>query len=267
VSGYCFAQTSEGNAGTFLGSQAWGFWDGRSHHWYWEPGTDVDLGTFTTPLYAGQPREYEECPGQWILNPNTGFCEPPPNCPIVVAVGSNSSYSLTSAEEGVLFDIDGDGVLERIAWTKQNSPVAFLALDRDRDGQITSGRELFGNHMLSGAQNGFVALARMAQEAGAGVLRGSLSVDDAIFSRLLLWTDINHNGVSEPSELRPAGELLAEIGLGYQEHQRKDGHGNHFAYRGWVSVRTQPGRNASADPDEALARHRDVYDVVLATVR
>ena len=266
VSGYCFAQDSEGNAGTFLGAQVWGLWNGRSHHWYLDPGS-VDLGTFTTLLYSGSPEAYEECPGQWIWNPNTGTCEPPPNCPIVVAVGRDSAYKLTSAEDGVWFDIDGDGTVERIAWTERDSPVAFLAIDRDGDGQITSGRELFGNHMLSGAKNGFMALASMALEAGAGVIRGSLSVDDAIFSRLLLWTDVNHNGVSEPSELGPAGDRLAEIGLGYQDHQRKDGHGNHFAFRGWVSVRTQPGRNAAADPGESKERRRYIYDVVLAMLR
>jgi hypothetical protein len=201
------------------------------------------------------------------LDPNTGICEPPPNCPIVVAVGKDSSYRLTSAKDGVWFDIDGDGIRELVAWTERDSPVAFLALDSDGDGEISSGRELFGNHMLPGAQNGFEALIRMAREAAPGVVGGALSVDDAIFSRLLLWTDINHNGVSEPPELRPAGELLAQIGLGYQEHQRKDGHGNHFAYRGWVYVRTQPGRNDAANPDESRARRRYIYDVVLATVR
>jgi hypothetical protein len=56
--------------------------------------------------------------------------------------------------------------------------------------------------------------------------RGSVSSDDPRFARLLLWTDRNHNGVSEPSELRPASELLSDIGLAYEEHKRRDGHGN-----------------------------------------
>ena len=38
---------------------------------------------------------------------------------------------LTSLEGGVVFDIDGDGATEQIAWTEANSEVAFLAYDKN----------------------------------------------------------------------------------------------------------------------------------------
>jgi hypothetical protein len=69
--------------------------------------------------------------------------------------------------------------------------VAFLALDRDGDGQITSGEELFGNHTLEGSANGFEALQRTAMESNGGVRRGSVSADDPVYAQLLLWTDRN----------------------------------------------------------------------------
>jgi hypothetical protein len=203
----------------------------------------------------------------WVWNYEQGVCTPPPNCPIVLATGRASNYKLTSAEDGVLFDIDGDGVVERVGWTEIGSDVAFLAIDRDGDGRISSGRELFGNHTLEGARNGFIALERMAMAANDGRVGGSVNASDPIFQRLLLWTDRDHDGISAPSELRPLTEVFAEVGLGYQDHHRKDGRGNHYAYRGWALFRTQQGRNKAQSPEENEQRRRAIYDVVLATMR
>jgi hypothetical protein len=185
----------------------------------------------------------------------------------VLATGTNSKYTLTSAEEGVLFDIDGDGVVERVAWTELGSDVAFLAIDRDGDGRITSGRELFGNHTLQGVSNGFKALEQLAMAANSGRVGSSVNDSDPIFQALLLWTDRDHDGISDPSELRPLTEVFAEIGLGYEDHQRKDGRGNHYAYRGWALFRTQQGPNRAQSPQENAQRRRTIYDVVLATIR
>jgi hypothetical protein len=189
---------------------------------------------------------------------------------IIIATGKSADYRMTSAEDGVWFDIDADGAVEKIAWTAPDSDVAFLAIDRDGDGRITSGRELFGSHTLPGVANGFDALIQMAKDTNKGIVRHSVSADDPLFDRLLLWTDTNHNGISELSELRPLGELFAEIGLGYEDHNRKDGFGNQFPYRGWVYVRTAPGRNEpdhDKGPQETNARRRFIYDVALMTVR
>ncbi len=174
---------------------------------------------------------------------------------------------MTSAEEGVWFDIDGDGVDEKVAWTEPDSDVALLALDRDGDGRITSGRELFGNHTFPGVTNGFDALAQTARDTNRGVLSGSVSIEDPLFARLVLWVDANHNGISEPLEMQPVADSLAEIGLGYQVHNRKDGRGNRFVFRGWASIRTAPGRNRSQNPRESAERRRVIYDVVLSTAR
>jgi hypothetical protein len=189
----------------------------------------------------------------------------PLNCPIVIATSAKQDYRMTSAVDGVAFDITGDGVLEQIAWTEAGADIAFLALDRDGDGLITSGKELFGEHAVPGATNGFDALMRTADmEGGSG--GGTVSGDDPVFSRLLLWTDRNHNGVSEPSELKPASDLVSDIGLSYQKYNRRDGSGNRYRFRGWVLMRTAPGRNRSPFPRDADARRRWIYDVFLATL-
>jgi len=203
----------------------------------------------------------------WEWNYATNTCEPPANCPIVIATGRGAAYQLTSANEGVWFDIDGDGVLDRVAWTRPGTEIAFLALDRDGDGQITSGLELFGSHTFPGITNGFDALAKAARDSNEGLVGGSVSLDDPLFNRLLLWTDSNHDGISQPSELRPVTEVFSAIGLGYQVHNRRDGHGNRFVYRGWATMRTSPGVNRPQGPEDGRWRQRFIYDVVLSTPR
>ena len=184
-------------------------------------------------------------------------------CPIVIATDKSSSYQLTSPVFGVPFDIDADGDLEQIAWTQGDTDVAFLAIDRNGDGKIGDASELFGDHTVRGAKNEFEALRLMTLASNGGVTRGEVDSDDPIFARLLLWTDRNHIGLSEPSELRLASEVVSDIGLGYEPFRRPDNHGNRFRFRGFVHVRSQPGSNKVLSRRDDMERLRHIYDVFL----
>ena len=61
---------------------------------------------------------------------------------------------------------------------------------------------------------------------------GVIDKNDYVFADLQLWQDLNHNGISEPSELYSLPALgLGVISLDYKEARRKDGHGNTYRYR------------------------------------
>ena len=157
--------------------------------------------------------------------------------PVVIDV-DRSGFSMTDAAGGVVFNFLNDGVPLAISWTAPASTNAFLVLDRNGNGTIDNGEELFGDvtpQPSSSDPNGFLALAVYDTLAGGGNGNGRIDSGDAIFPQLRLWQDLNHNAISEPDELRTAGALgISGIDLDYKESKKTDAHGNNFRYRARV---------------------------------
>jgi hypothetical protein len=183
---------------------------------------------------------------------------------LLISTDRYSDYKLTSPASGVSFDLDGSGVARHLAWTPAKSELSFLAIDTDGDGRINSGKELVTTAMVPGASNCFVALQKLAMQANGGVVRASVSSEDPLFAKLLLWNDANHNGIGEKNELTPIAEVVSDIGLGYQDLPHLDDQGSRFGFRGWIHVRTEPGRNQVESPEENVRRTRSIWEVFLA---
>ena len=109
------------------------------------------------------------------------------NSPLVLDLMANG-LNFTSLEDGVEFDLNGDGTTEHISWTAEQTEFdnAFLVYDQNGNGQVDSGKELFGDQ--NGEENGFKELAKYDSN-GDGVIT---PVDD-MFDELLLWVDFNKN--------------------------------------------------------------------------
>lgn len=245
--------------------QRYGCLELRSKHWNVLTASPWVLVHQDMSLACGgepPPPPDEYCEYVWSEEFQTWEC----NSPILLPVGNSrvkrADYNLTSVDDGVVFDLDGDGLAEQTAWTRQNTDVGFLALDRNDNGIIDNGKELFGDSTHANARNGFAAL-----KVDAGPNRGHIDDTSPLYEKLVIWVDRNHNGISEQEEIEPFSKYYTEIGLSYEIDTMKDRHGNAFYFKGNATVRTGIGRNRPRNRQEELPRVIDVYDVYFVTRR
>lgn len=191
-----------------------------------------DSRTITCPTYPCQG-----CGGSPILIPSPKM-----------QLKDGKVIKVSDVAHGAAFDLDGDGVVENLGWPEKGA--AFLAIDRNGNGVIDNGRELFGTE--NGFYNGFEELRSYAPSAGY------LDATHSIWSQLLLWSDDNRDGVSQPDELKPAGTWLTKIGLGAEVVNQLDSNGNNFKWRGWAEY-VVTGR-ASRLSEDAYP----IWDVIFA---
>ena len=162
--------------------------------------------------------------------------------PIIIDLEGNGLH-LTSATDGVTFDVMADGRPVKVAWTRQGSSDAILVLDRNHNGQIDSGAELFGNFTAQPdppdgkEKNGFLALAVFDHPRHGGNGDGQITEEDAIYADLRLWIDANHDGLAQPEELTTlAAHGVRALSLRYVTSEKKDEFGNVFRFRSHVTM-------------------------------
>ena len=123
--------------------------------------------------------------------------------PIVLDLNGDGVRTL-SISDGVQFDLLAVGQTQRTAWV--SAADGLLALDRNHDGRINDGSELFGSStpLASGgnASDGYQALRELDSSSD-----GVISAADGAFSDLRVWVDAGSDGVSAPGELRTLESL------------------------------------------------------------
>ena len=152
--------------------------------------------------------------------------EPPPprRCePLALDLGGNGILT-TGLNAGIHFDHEGDGFRELSGFI--NSEDGLLVLDRNGDGKINDGTELFGDNtrLLDGsrAMNGFAALSELDDNKD-----GVIDRRDAIFDKLRIFEDFNQNGKADAGELFSLAEKkIFSLSLTYKNSQYIDKFGN-----------------------------------------
>jgi len=155
-------------------------------------------------------------------------------------------FEFSSAQNGVLFDMFGTGRRVRLAWPESPN-TAWLALDRNRNGVIDDGTELFGNtrRLDSGgmARNGYEVLADLDANEDS-----IIDAQDPSFDDLLTWEDRDRNGRSSSDELKGLKDTsIVALHVGFSESRRQDRWGNRFRYRAKVDASSPPGIRFSYD--------------------
>lgn len=193
--------------------------------------------------------ETQEVAGGMVCTDPSPYIPPKPPCagctadgtPPVDYVGTplvvnpdSGPWALSGLDDPVIFDIDADGDADRMAWTARDSSLAFVALDRNGNGRIDDASELFGDHTRlpngAAAANGFEAL-----KSHDGNDDDLIDAGDAVWSSLLLWTDANHDGISQRHELAAiAGSTIRGLSTQYRPNGRTDSHGNELRFKSQV---------------------------------
>lgn len=108
------------------------------------------------------------------------------------------------------FDLDADGVVEKIPFLKSGS--GFLALDKNEDGIINDGSELFGPQ----TGNGFAELEAYDEDGNQWIDEG-----DAVYDQLRIWTK-DAEGKDQLTGLKQAGVGAIFLGNTEAEFGLKD---------------------------------------------
>jgi hypothetical protein len=146
-----------------------------------------------------------------------------------------------------------------LAWPAARSGNGWLALPHD--GKVQTGADLFGNFTPQSCttnQNGFCALADYDKAENGGNGDGIIDWHDAVYQKLRVWIDQNHDGIAQLSELYTLPEVgVLSIGLAYTESQFTDSNGNQFRLKGSINMAGNPAGDHI---------DRVIYDVFLQTL-
>lgn len=129
-----------------------------------------------------------------------------------------------SINRNVHFDHDGNGLPESTGWV--GSDDGLLVYDRNGNGEADNGGELFGSYTVlqngSKAANGFLALAEFDSDRNE-----KIDAQDAIFSSLRIWRDLNLDGLTQAGEMFTLQEVgVAAMSTRYETSNKVDSQGN-----------------------------------------
>lgn len=166
-----------------------------------------------------------------------------PSCPLLIDL-ENDGIRLTGLQDPVWFDIDADGERDLMSWTNRGD--GLLSLDRNGNGTIDDGGELFGDATVladgTRATNGYLALAELDTWLFGGNEDGQVDAGDLAFGALLLWTDTDHSGTSRPEELQTLDRAgIRRIGLEHRTSHHRDRYGNELRFLGRAWQERRPG--------------------------
>ena len=151
--------------------------------------------------------------------------------PLTLDLDGDGIETLASnGHKGALFDHSNDGIRTATGWI--NNDDGLLVYDRNGDGVVNNGGELFGDNTLlknsERAANGYQALAELDENSD-----GKVDAADSAFAKLRVWRDLNQDGISQEGELLTLNEAKVKaLNLANKNADRDLGNGNSLAEEG-----------------------------------
>jgi len=151
-------------------------------------------------------------------------------CPLVLDLNGDGIHTTSVTSPIFFWDHDFDGVRDASGWTDPDTEEAFLWIDDDDDRAVAPG-ELFGSVMFRPAggffPNGFQALEQFDMPDLGGNADHEITAADAVWPRLRLWVDRNHDGRSHPNEIsRLEAHQIVALKLERVHDHHVDANGN-----------------------------------------
>lgn len=182
-------------------------------------------------------------PGYHALNGVTQAMGTSLYSPIILDLDGDGVETLNK-EAGVYFDHDGNLFAENTGWVAPDD--GLLVYDRNGNGNIDDGSELFGNFtkLKNGklAKNGYEALADLDDNHD-----GVIDKKDSIFNKLRVWQDKNSDGKVDKGELLTLDQAgVSSINTDFKNSKYTDPQGNEHKQQGTITY-TNGNKGISAD--------------------
>lgn len=147
--------------------------------------------------------EYTRTDKLYSPEPVRNVCDP-----LVINVGADVA---SVSDQKFTFDLDADGKEDNISMLGKGS--GFLALDKNEDGKVNDGSELFG----AKSGNGFSDLAEYDEDGN-----GWIDENDAVFDKLKIWYR-HEDGTDRLINLKDGDVGAIYLGNASTEYSLKNG--------------------------------------------
>ncbi|OOF55208.1 hypothetical protein BKK56_07150 [Rodentibacter genomosp. 2] len=139
---------------------------------------------------------------------------------MIIDLDHNGIQTLSDSR-GVTFDFRGDGNKIQTGWVAPND--GLLVWDKNNDGIINSGEELFGENPKDPSINdGFEALSLL--DSNKDLI---FDKNDVMWSKLEIWKDANSDGITQIGELFSLDSIgIVSIELNAKSSEHIDSNGN-----------------------------------------
>ena len=119
----------------------------------------------------------------------------------------NDGIELLSVKEKVLFDVDVDGDLEITGWTAPDD--GLLVMDLNNDGLINDMSEVFSEHFN---YESFISSLDSLNSIDSNN-DDLINYQDELFDQVMIWQDLNSDGISDNGELSTLNEVRYRINI------------------------------------------------------